>query len=153
MLGESMETQRKKNQMTRQALADRLNVTVGTIFRWEKNQRTPSDKDKERLAAALNTTVAYLMGETDDSSSPALKSVRENSDNMSVGDGTAIGISARGNVSSIGSVSARAYKNLGNFFVYEYAQEGKSLRLEIPKEATREEIEQIIKGAKCATFE
>jgi transcriptional regulator with XRE-family HTH domain len=65
MLGESMEAQRKKIQMSRQALADRLNVTVGTVFRWEKNQRTPSDKDKERIANILGTSVAYLMGETD----------------------------------------------------------------------------------------
>jgi phage repressor protein C with HTH and peptisase S24 domain len=65
-----MEAQRKRKQMSRQALADRLNVTAGTVFRWEKNQRTPSDKDKERIANALETSVAYLMGEKNESEPP-----------------------------------------------------------------------------------
>jgi DNA-binding XRE family transcriptional regulator len=70
MLGERIRQRRTILRITRSELADLIGVGVNTIFRWETGDRTPSDKNKLKLAQALETTVAYLFGETDYSSPP-----------------------------------------------------------------------------------
>jgi transcriptional regulator with XRE-family HTH domain len=72
MLGERIEERRKALGWKRPQLAERMEVNTNTVFRWEKNDRTPSDDDKRKLSILLNTTVAYLMGETDNPA-PLLK--------------------------------------------------------------------------------
>jgi transcriptional regulator with XRE-family HTH domain len=156
-VGKRIRAARERAGFKQADLAEAVDTDGNTISRWERGVVKLSVDTIFKLASALKTSIAYLMGETDDPNPRSaskisaertfMQKINMNADNASAGDGTAIGISAMGNV------SARTYKSSGNFFVYEYAQNGKSLRLEIPKEATREEIEQIIKGAKCATFE
>lgn len=57
---------RREKKLTQGELAHLVGVSMQTIFRWENGQRSPRAEDLARLAAALNTTVAYLSGETDD---------------------------------------------------------------------------------------
>lgn len=64
-LGENITTARNKLGYTQRHLAELLNVAPQTVYRWEKGDRFPKDKDKQRLAALLNITVAQLIGETD----------------------------------------------------------------------------------------
>jgi transcriptional regulator with XRE-family HTH domain len=65
-IGSRIATARALAGLTQTELATLLGVTRGTITRWEKGSRNPSDEDKHRIAKALNTTVAYLMGETNE---------------------------------------------------------------------------------------
>lgn len=47
------------------SIAKALGTTRVTVSRWESGESDPSDKVKIELAKVLNTTIAYLMGETD----------------------------------------------------------------------------------------
>lgn len=49
-------------------LADMLNVDVSTISRWENGKNVPNGDTLQRIAQALHTSAAFLLGETDNSS-------------------------------------------------------------------------------------
>ena len=59
---------RKKQKLNQQELADKIGVSIVTIKRWESvnNSRVPSSDMIIRIAKALNTSVAYIVGEIDD---------------------------------------------------------------------------------------
>lgn len=50
------------------ALESRLGMGNGTIGKWWKNSRVPNYANLSVVANALETTIAYLTGETDDPS-------------------------------------------------------------------------------------
>lgn len=50
------------------ALESRLGMGNGTIGKWWKNGRVPNYANLSVVATALETTIAYLTGETDDPS-------------------------------------------------------------------------------------
>ena len=53
---------RKEQRLTQQELAEKVGVSLMTVLRWEKGERTPNTSIMNRLAEALNTSVEYLMG-------------------------------------------------------------------------------------------
>ena len=53
---------RKNRGMTQAELADRLGVSKGTIFRYERNLQDPSLQTAIRLAVLLRTSLDYLTG-------------------------------------------------------------------------------------------
>lgn len=59
---------RKKQKLNQQELADKIGVSIVTIKRWESinNNRVPSSDMIIKIAKALNTSVAYIVGEIDD---------------------------------------------------------------------------------------
>lgn len=63
---ERLKNMRKKSKMTQQEIADLIGVNTITISRYESGEREPKTSDLQKIAAALNTSVAYLIGETDD---------------------------------------------------------------------------------------
>lgn len=71
--GSRLKQQRSSLHMTQESLAEKLNVHVNTIRRWEKGEQSPDAKKLDYLAEALNTTVAYLSGETN--STPQLRQI------------------------------------------------------------------------------
>jgi transcriptional regulator with XRE-family HTH domain len=58
--------------MPQEVLAKIIDVTTATIYKWENGITRPSTSTAQKLAAILETTVAYLMGETDDPSLPEI---------------------------------------------------------------------------------
>jgi DNA-binding XRE family transcriptional regulator len=56
----------RKGKYTQAQLAEAIGAHELTVQRWETDKRAPNAKAMLKLAAALGTTVAYLMGETDD---------------------------------------------------------------------------------------
>lgn len=66
MIGERISLRQKEIRIKTNELLDIINVTGATLSRWKNNINEPDDETKQRLASALNTSVAYLMGETDD---------------------------------------------------------------------------------------
>ncbi|NCC62906.1 MAG: XRE family transcriptional regulator, partial [Verrucomicrobiae bacterium] len=68
MFGKRMESRRKELNMSRSHLAEMLGVGTNTVFRWEKGQRGVDDEKKKQIAQLLQSSVSYLMGETDDPS-------------------------------------------------------------------------------------
>ena len=55
------------------ALESRLGMGNGTIGKWWKNGRVPNYANLSVVATALETTIAYLTGETDDPSAGTKK--------------------------------------------------------------------------------
>ena len=56
---------RQSQKISQELLAEKINIHVNTIRRWEHDKQAPDAKKLELLARALDTTVAYLSGETD----------------------------------------------------------------------------------------
>ena len=53
---------RKKQRLTQQELADSVGVSLMTVLRWEKGERTPNTSVMPRLSEVLNVSASYLMG-------------------------------------------------------------------------------------------
>jgi transcriptional regulator with XRE-family HTH domain len=60
--------------ITQEALAKKIDRKKLTVSRWERGERAPNAEDMPVIAQSLDTTVAYLMGETDNPA-PLLKEV------------------------------------------------------------------------------
>ncbi|MCR4817368.1 MAG: LexA family transcriptional regulator [Fretibacterium sp.] len=63
--GEKVRTLRRKKRMTQEDLAKAMNVQRNTVWRWENTRANPDKNTMILLAATLDTSIAYLMGETD----------------------------------------------------------------------------------------
>ena len=59
---------RDKMGLTQAELATMANISTVTLSRYENSKRSPQYCDLQKIAQALKTSVAYLMGETDDPS-------------------------------------------------------------------------------------
>lgn len=73
MLGSRVRSRRKELKLNQDELADLVGVVRQTISSWENDAFAPEGKNIELLAASLKTSVAYLMGETDNPASPSEK--------------------------------------------------------------------------------
>ena len=60
-----MRAKREECRLSQARLADLVGVDSNTISRWERNLFKVTADYVPKLAAALNTSVAYLLGETD----------------------------------------------------------------------------------------
>ena len=65
MNGMRLKQKRKEMGLSGEAIAKTLDTTRVTVSRWENGTSEPNDKKKIALAKMLHTSVAYLMGETD----------------------------------------------------------------------------------------
>lgn len=66
-MGERMRRLRKEQGLTLEQVGDRVGVGKSTVRKWENGQIASMGVDKvHRVARALNTTSAYLMGVSDD---------------------------------------------------------------------------------------
>ncbi|EFC90404.1 transcriptional regulator, XRE family [Dethiosulfovibrio peptidovorans DSM 11002] len=66
--GDRIKELRKRKQLTQDQLAQKMGVSRTTVVSWEKSKFEPDRQNTIDLAAALETTTSYLMGETDDPS-------------------------------------------------------------------------------------
>ena len=69
-LGEKLKKLRKGKGMTQHEIADAIPISFSTYRRWEKNERPPELPMLSRLSNLLETSVAYLSGETDNPAPP-----------------------------------------------------------------------------------
>lgn len=65
-LGRRIKTAREKSGLVQMDFAREFGVSNITVSRWETGVQAPSDKIKRRISEITGTTLAYLMGETDD---------------------------------------------------------------------------------------
>lgn len=68
LTGEELRKLRKDKRYTQEALANKIGVSRTTIYDWERGAYFPVGSNLTSLAAALDTSVSYLMGEKDDPS-------------------------------------------------------------------------------------
>ena len=66
MNGIRLKKRRKELGLSGEKIAQELGTTRVTVSRWETGTSEPDDKTKLELARLLNTTVSYLIGETDE---------------------------------------------------------------------------------------
>lgn len=64
--GKRMATLRKERKMTQDELAKLLKTSISVIGRYERDEMTPSIEVAKKIAGFLDTTVGYLLGETDE---------------------------------------------------------------------------------------
>ena len=70
MIGERIKACREKIGISQEELAHRIGMHSNTVARWERGELDPRGTSTSKLARALNTTVGYLVGETDEPHSP-----------------------------------------------------------------------------------
>lgn len=58
--GKRLMSQRKKLKLTRKQLAEMVNLSQESIYKYERDERIPTDENKMKLAKALDTTVSEL---------------------------------------------------------------------------------------------
>ncbi|MFV0345980.1 MAG: helix-turn-helix domain-containing protein [Bacteroidales bacterium] len=63
--GKRMATLRKERKMTQDELAKLLNTSISVVGRYERDEMTPSVEVAKKIAGFLDTTVGYLLGETE----------------------------------------------------------------------------------------
>jgi len=63
--GKRMAALRKERKMTQEELAKLLSTSISVIGRYERDEMTPSIDVAKNISGHLNTTVGYLLGETD----------------------------------------------------------------------------------------
>ena len=63
--GQKLALLRKEKKLSQTELAKNLNTSISVISRYERDEMTPSIDAAKRLAAILDTTVGYLLGETE----------------------------------------------------------------------------------------
>lgn len=66
MKGERIAKRQTEIKMQTKDLLKGLNISSATLSRWKNNKNEPGDEMKIKLAGLLQTSVAYLMGETDE---------------------------------------------------------------------------------------
>ena len=64
--GKKLAALRKGKKMSQTDLAKKLSTSVSVISRYERDEMAPSIETAKRLAGLLDTTVGYLLGETED---------------------------------------------------------------------------------------
>lgn len=65
-LGAKLKIRRKQMGLSQEQLGDLVDFHVNTVRRWENGSRSPDADTLQKLAQALDTTTAYLLGEVDD---------------------------------------------------------------------------------------
>lgn len=63
--GKRIAALRKERKMTQQELAKLLSTSISVVGRYERDEMIPSIEVAKRIAGFLDTTVGYLLGETD----------------------------------------------------------------------------------------
>lgn len=69
MIGERIRTLRKQKRMSQAELGNQIGIRPNTVAKWERGELTPRGTSIAKAAKALETTSAYILGETDDPSS------------------------------------------------------------------------------------
>lgn len=64
--GKKISMLRKEKNLNQGELATQLNTSVSVISRYERDEMLPSIEVAKKLAALLDTTVGYLLGENED---------------------------------------------------------------------------------------
>lgn len=64
-LGKRIQEAREKKDISQRALAEKINMSNGSISRWEKDEVLPSERALRKVARALNVPVDWLKTETD----------------------------------------------------------------------------------------
>lgn len=106
MFSDRLAKLRKERGLTQKDLAERLDVSVDSVRRWEQEKRSPDVGMLNKIARALETTVSYISGETEDAT-PKPDEIRALKDEMD----SATSFIRRGDI--IGSGKFLFY-NMGN---------------------------------------
>ena len=72
-----LKTLRKQRKMTQSELAQKMNVSQGTIAYWENGDREPSYSDLKTLADIFNVSIDFLLGRNNCVQNPSLSEVQE----------------------------------------------------------------------------
>ena len=66
IFGQKMALLRKERKISQAELAKSLSTSTSVVGRYERGEMTPSIEAAKKIAELLDTTVGYLLGETDE---------------------------------------------------------------------------------------
>ena len=81
LIPERLKSARERLNLSKAEAARRIGLTAASYVRYEAGDRSPSPQVLTSIAEKLNTSVAYLSGNTDDISSDVI-SINKNNDPM-----------------------------------------------------------------------
>ena len=83
-IGENTRNFRKKNDLTQEALADRLGVTYQSISRWENGTALPDAQNILQISKLFNVTTDYLLNDDyeSDSDIPAIQTATKETEDL-----------------------------------------------------------------------
>lgn len=64
--GKKISALRKEKKISQAELAQQLNTSVSVVGRYERDEMKPSIEAAQKIAFLLDTTVGYLLGETEE---------------------------------------------------------------------------------------
>ena len=120
--GRRLKEQRKLLGISQETLAEKIDAHVNTIRRWEQGKQVPDVIDLEKLAEALQTTSAYLLGDSNDPqhatidnnfTTPEAMNVKDNPSFIREGD-------------LIGSGRVLMYEDKGKRYIFPATQENQA---------------------------
>jgi transcriptional regulator with XRE-family HTH domain len=142
VLTERIKKMRAEKRLSQEKLAFLLGVQPNTVWRWENNRASPMESIP-KLAAALGTTVAYLMGETDDPLLPSERQTRLASANVYLAN--AIGVGDSPVVRNVnGTLTVNEQGEVRDSIVFEQGEGEKKIRLVFPYGTSGDVIAQIV---------
>jgi transcriptional regulator with XRE-family HTH domain len=130
VLNEKIKIARVLIKMTQAKFAEKVGRSRVTIGRWESGEREPSAGEMSSIAATLDTSVAYLMGETED---PRRNLEQQNVNataNRESSTATAIGIDGQNTINLVSPEAKTNVTNEGEGIIFEF-EPGK--RIVFPK--------------------
>jgi transcriptional regulator with XRE-family HTH domain len=134
MLNDRIKMTRETAKITQAELAEKINRSRVTVGHWESGEREPSASELQKLAAFLNTSAAYLIGEIDEPG-PSMDSPIVNiaiaEDNSSINSSNnAIGV-ATGNTVTVTPVRQNHGVNEASI-VFERGEGAAKIRMVLP---------------------
>lgn len=107
MLGDKLKDLRKKEHLTQLMLAEKCGVSKNAIWNYENNKRVPTVEILEKLATALNVSVAYLLNKDD-----------EKDNNKNILDDPTVTIALHNDDGIDSELPEEAKKEIANFIEY-----------------------------------
>jgi len=149
MNGQRLKERRKKKGLTARQIAESLGVSRVSVSRWESGKHEPDDDTKFTLANALDTSVAYLMGETDDPSVGFLEIIRRGLNASSNDTLQNLEAKAEHHTIDLNCTKREPCDFVFNTepIVFEYSVGDKKAKLNIPQGSKKEEVKTVITEA------
>ncbi len=72
MLSERLKILRNEKKLSQRELANKLNISNGTIAMYETNKRQPDNETLTKIADFFNVSIDYLLGRTDIKNTPTV---------------------------------------------------------------------------------
>jgi transcriptional regulator with XRE-family HTH domain len=127
-ISQILKKKRKAANISQIELAYKIGISEKTVRRWESGERSPNTDDLQKLATVLDTSAAYLIGETND---PRRNAESQSVNTVVVDHSTAIG-SIDGSENLSITFPEAAERSSGQNIIFERGEGPNKVRMILP---------------------